>query len=252
MILKIEIMKRNKFIWIAACLLFTFTACKDDFLREKRDLNGVNEDVFKDPMLAQAYVDYVYFMFQPGDNGYGFTQIQDGVRGQFSENFTKTTEEFAGQTNWNREWAAISNNEGHALEYFGEKMPVGGTQNNTWTRIRQINMFLANIDKYGLPEETRNKLKGQVLFWRAWQYFQLVKLYGGVPIVLEPQSPISGSPEENEVPRSKSSEVFEQIVKDLDAAVSMLPGKWEGNDYGRITSGAAAALKGRALLTWAS
>jgi len=43
-----------------------------------------------------------------------------------------------------------------------------------------------------------------------------------------------------------------QIVSDLDKATSLLPGKWDGGNWGRITSGAAAAFKGRVLLTWAS
>ena len=245
-------MKRYIVFLKAILLLYAFGACKDDFLEEKRDLNGVNEEVFQDPLMAKAYVDYVYFMFLPGNNGNAFTQTQNGVRGAFSDSYTKTTEELAGETNWNKEWAAISISEAHAPEYFGERVPVGGTQNNTWTRIRQVNMFLVNIDKYGMEEGVRNNLKGQMLFWRAWQYFELVKLYGGVPIVLEPQDPISDNPELNQLGRNSSSEVFEQIIRDLDAAIPMLPGKWTGVDYGRITSGAAAALKGRVLLTWAS
>jgi hypothetical protein len=54
------------------------------------------------------------------------------------------------------------------------------------------------------------------------------------------------------LPRNKSSECFAQIVADLDFAIASLPGKWTGTDWGKITSGAAAAFKGRVLLYWAS
>ena len=55
------------------------------------------------------------------------------------------------------------------------------------------------------------------------------------------------------LPRNKTSECFAQIVTDLDYAIANLPGKWTAAlEWGRITSGAAAAFKGRALLYWAS
>lgn len=240
-------MKNNKIVLLAASLLLVLSSCKKDFLEEKRDLTGVNEEVFKDEAMAKAYVDYIYFLFQPGSKAQALTWDLAANGNTFSQ----LSEEFAGENNWNKEWASISYVNAHALPYFGTRMSTS-IGNNTWTRMKQMNIFLAEIDKHGLPEDVRNNLKGQVLFWRAWQYFDLVRLYGGVPLVLEPQDPIQSSGTENEVPRSKSSETIEQIVKDLDAAIALLPGKWGSSDWGRITSGAAAALKGRVLLTWAS
>ncbi|MNX85298.1 SusD family protein [compost metagenome] len=75
-------------------------------------------------------------------------------------------------------------------------------------------------------------------------------MYGGVPLVLEPQSPdniqLSG--------RAKASECFKVIVRDLDSAIVLLNGvRWaDGNERGKFTSKAAAALKGKALMYWAS
>ncbi|MEJ6979984.1 RagB/SusD family nutrient uptake outer membrane protein [Pedobacter sp. P351] len=245
-------MKNNKVLLVLTAMILVFSACKDDFLEEKEDFTGVNEHVFKDAFMAQAYVDYIYGLFQPGDNGNSFVNIQNGRRGEFNDDLTQTTEELGGQSDWNRPWNAIAVNQAHASEYFGE--PLGtGIQNNSYSRIRQINLFLDEIGKYGLPENTRKELTGQMLFWRAYQYFELLRRYGGVPIILTAQNPANrdGS---NDVARSKSSETLEQIVKDLDAAVTMLPGRWPNPaaNWGRITSGAAAALKGRVLLTWAS
>ncbi|MDB5193627.1 MAG: RagB/SusD family protein, partial [Segetibacter sp.] len=56
-------MKRNKIFLVCTSLVLICTSCKKDFLEEKRDLSGVNEEVFKDPVLAQAYVDFVYGLF---------------------------------------------------------------------------------------------------------------------------------------------------------------------------------------------
>lgn len=244
---------KNLLIYVFAAFVLTVAGCKKDFLEDKSDFGGTNEEVFKDPLLAQAYVDYVYGLFLPANNGTGFIQTNNASEdGTYNTIFTQTTDELAGETDYNKVWASILYSNNHANKYFGQRM-TAGIRNNTWTRLKQINVFLAEIDKYGLPENTRNLLKGQMYFWRAWQYFELVRLYGGVPLVLEPQNPIAGNNEENSVPRSKTSECIEQIVKDLDMAKSLLPGKWASNtDWGRITSGAAAALKGRVLLTWAS
>lgn len=240
---KLGYTKRISIVMLGILLI---TSCNDDFLEEKRDLTGVNEQVFQDPDMAKAYVDYVYGLFQPAN---GNRALIWDLFGGFE--FSKNTEELPGESAVNKPYAQISYNEDHALEYFGERMGTS-IRNNTWTRIRQINVFLAEVDKHGLPEETRNQLKGQMYFWRAWQYFELVKLYGGVPIVLEVHNPIISGGEEIQTPRSSTADCIEQIVADLDMAIDLLPGRWDVADWGRITSGAAAAFKGRVLLAWAS
>ncbi|GAB3649360.1 RagB/SusD family nutrient uptake outer membrane protein [Echinicola sediminis] len=239
-------MKIIKNIWSLALAFLVLTGCNDDFLEEKSDLTGANEEVFKDPSMAQAYVDYVYYLFSPSNNGRNL--IWD-LFGNFE--FAKNTDEMPGRSSINGEYSQISYTEDHALEYFGERMSTS-LRNNTWTRMKQINLFLAEIDKHGLPEQVRNELKGQMYFWRAWQYWDLVKLYGGVPLVLEPQNPIIADAEETEVPRSSAKECIDQIVADLDLAMELLPGKWPSEDWGRITSGAAAAFKSRVLVAYAS
>jgi hypothetical protein len=248
----LEKMKRNyKLTIVAAALLAGITSCKKDFLEEKRDLSGVNEEVYKDSLEAQAYVDYVYGLFLPAAN-------QPAPMWSLAGNgttFGLLTEEAAGENNWNKVWANISYLNANCLSYFGT-VPASGIGNNSWTRIKQINLFLDNIDKYGLPASTRAKLKGQMYFWRAWQYFDLVRLYGGVPLVLHSQPAVGAETNESlKVPRSTSSETIQQIYADLDSAVAMLPGRWTtlGDvDWGRITSGAALAVKGRVALTRAT
>lgn len=243
-------MKKN----IINCLLILVVlgSCKKDFLEEKRDLTGVNEEVFKDPQMAKAYVGYIYGLFQPADNAISMVNYQTNANGTYSDAYTKTTDELAGQTDFNREWAAIAINQNHANQYFGQTV-TASIANNVWTRMKQINLFLDEIDKHGLLPETTAPLKGQMYFWRAYQYFELLKLYGGVPLVLIPQNPIIvDGDHSNEVQRSSSAETVAQIEKDLDQAIALLPGKWPASDWGRITSGGAAALKGRVLLTWAS
>jgi hypothetical protein len=237
-------------IFIGVLTMMSLGSCNDDFLAEKEDLTGVNEEVYQDPVLAQSYIDYIYRMFLPANNASSFTW---DLATNGSAAFSQTTDELPGETNWNKVWAAPgTNTDANCLTYIGIPL-VGSIQNPPppYTRLRQINLFLDNVDKYGLDASIKDRLKGQLYFWRAWQYFDLVRLYGGVPLILTAQSSIGGA--NNEVPRSSSSECIEQIIADLDMAKALLPGKWmNATDWGRITSGAAAALKGRVLLTWAS
>lgn len=244
-------MKNYLYIAIITAALLA-SSCTADFLEDKRDLTGVNEDVFKDPVLAQAYVDYVYGLFLPANNGTGFIATQTASdNGSYNTIFAQTSDELAGETDFNKEWPLISNINNHANKYFGQRMGTN-ISNNTWTRLRQINMFLTEVEKYGLADDVKNPLKGQLYFWRAWQYFELMRLYGGVPLVLEAQNPAVGNNEENSIPRSTTSETIAQINADIDQAIALLPGRWNGANWGRITSGAAAALRGRVMLTWAS
>lgn len=140
---------------------------------------------------------------------------------------------------------------------------VGDFSSDTYAKIRKINILLDRIDGGGIADQKEvDAIKGQAYFLRAWIYWSLVNLYGGVPLVLHTQSmSISGEvTEEILVKRNKTGECIDSIVRDLDLAAKYLaalpnqanPHTWGSADYGRATRGAALALKGRVLLFWAS
>jgi starch-binding outer membrane protein, SusD/RagB family len=118
-----------------------------------------------------------------------------------------------------------------------------------YNRIREINIGLDQLEESTLPEEAVSRLRGQMLFLRAWEYWGLVILYGGVPIITHPQNPFEEDPH---VPRNNARECFEILFRDLSEAQDRLPASWPENERGRVTRGAAAALKGRLHLFWAS
>jgi len=121
---------------------------------------------------------------------------------------------------------------------------------NRYADIRRCNVAIEGLNaSTTMPTVTKNILKGQFFFLRAYTYFKLVRLYGGVPLVLKAQ----GISDENlATPRSKTSECVAAIANDLDSAAAYLPKTWTGNDIGRITRATAMAVKGKALLYWAS
>jgi hypothetical protein len=125
-----------------------------------------------------------------------------------------------------------------------------GITTNRYSDIRRCNKAIEGMNSSSLLSESDKAiLKGQFFFLRAYTYFKLVRLYGGVPLILRVQD-IS---EENlQVPRSKTSVCIAAIANDLDSAAAYLPKSWSGNDIGRVTKAAALAVKGKALLYWAS
>jgi hypothetical protein len=221
---------------LALVFLAFLTGCNDQFLIDKGDFSGFNEEIYNDVKTAQAKVDYLYYLCLPA------------ATAGSPDTYSKSTEEFPGSTTYNQLTEKTSNDIDD--EFF--KSQTAGP----YAFIRESNIFLDNIDKGTLTEAQKTTMKGEVYFWRAWNYFNLVRTYGGVPIILTPQDPIlgDGNPTQTTlaVQRSSTADCIKLIIEDLDKAITLLPGKWADTDWGRITSGAASALKGRVLLTYAS
>lgn len=145
---------------------------------------------------------------------------------------------------------------------------------NVWSKnydgIRKVNTFLQKIDSVPLPKKsnalgtdesilnTRGRMKGEARFLRAYFYLELVKRYGGVPLTENVLTPDEAA----KLSRSNVDDCFNFIISECDSASVRLPRKYgsspsvvgfnEAKDVGRPTSGAALALKSRALLYWAS
>lgn len=83
---------------------------------------------------------------------------------------------------------------------------------SAYGRIRNINDVIAGVEGSTLSQEEKNELLGQVYFFRAWCYYNLVKWYGGVPIITEVQEPV----ETSVVPRSSAKDCFDFICDDLE------------------------------------
>ena len=135
---------------------------------------------------------------------------------------------------------------------FGNVTP-DNTSMDAWRQyyvfIRSCNYFFQNIDAVQGDTEKKDRLIGEMKFIRAWSYFDLISRYGGVPLITKVYT-LSDS--DYMTPRSTYDECLNFIVSELDGAVDLLPIDYTGNDVGRITKGAALALKSRALLYAAS
>ena len=118
---------------------------------------------------------------------------------------------------------------------------------NMYLAIRQANVGLENLPKATFTDaKLKEKLTGEVHFLRAYYYHQLLRYYGGVPLI----SKSYGLNEDYTIPRNTYDECVKFIVSDLDNAIKFLDGK--PTVAGRASKLAAMALKARVLLYAAS
>nr|WP_294899446.1 RagB/SusD family nutrient uptake outer membrane protein [uncultured Pedobacter sp.] len=118
-----------------------------------------------------------------------------------------------------------------------------------YSGIRQANLVLKNIDMVTDADPNwKSDVKGQALFCRAMQHYELFRYYGGIPIVTEP---LDGNGQ-IEIHRSSVASVVDSIVAWCDRAALLLPPTRPSAEYGKATRLAALALKSRILLYAAS
>lgn len=110
--------------------------------------------------------------------------------------------------------------------------------------IRQANLVLEKIQEMDLSEDAYKKLEGQARFFRAYTYFTLIRSFGAVPYI---DKPLELTDVEN-ITRTPKDEVYAKVMEDFDIAIANLPVQWDEANSGRITKGAAMAMKARAAL----
>ncbi|ALL04699.1 hypothetical protein AQ505_03880 [Pedobacter sp. PACM 27299] len=118
-----------------------------------------------------------------------------------------------------------------------------------YTGIRMANIYLKNADNAPLSANLKAKSKLEARFLRAYFYHFLLKFYGGVQLVGDE---VKGLAAPNTDPRASYEACVNYVVAELDAVAAQLPLTNQGLDYGRVTKGAALALKARVLLSAAS
>lgn len=215
-------------IYILIFSLFTLAGCR------KLDIPPVNilkdEDVFSTDDGVAAYMVPIYANLPIEDFKYnfssGFNQFPPfPALGLFTAEMLQADYVFKG-----------------AIEHgsFGY-WPYGD--------IRKINYLLKTLPENAsnFSAEQVNSYLGEAHFLRAYFYFDLVKRYGGVPIVKVPQDPLTAGQEELRIPRSSEEELYKFIEEELNQAIELMPAT--GNAVrGRANRNVALALKSRAML----
>jgi hypothetical protein len=124
--------------------------------------------------------------------------------------------------------------------------PTNSVLNSVWNAlyvlIHRANTVIENAPNVTDNNAIKDRCVGEAKFLRGWAYFELVSMWGGVPVYTSTVK----TPDAYQ-PRSKEDDVYTQIIKDLQDAATALPGK-SATDKGRATSAAANAVLGRVLM----
>lgn len=109
--------------------------------------------------------------------------------------------------------------------------------------IKRANVVIEKVPAIKMPENLKQRYLAEARFLRGLYYFDLVRAWGGVPLVTVTIPPL-------EVPRASQSDIYQLIEDDLLFAVQNLPakGSYSANDVGRASNGAAKALLAKVYL----
>lgn len=208
-------------------LLTMSMGCSD--ILNKKDLSAVTDDqVWGDAKYATAYLNRLYEKNLPKWDGEKDGDTDDASIPYYSS-YSDESDGGNGHLYGQLTTASVD------YWYYGY--------------IRNINMLFEKLENNpAIDTETATSLKAQASVLRAWRYFGMVRVYGGMPMILRPQK----LTDDLLVTRNKTSECIDIILEDLDYAYANLPWSWTGDDLGRATKAAALAFKGRVLLYYAS
>lgn len=112
-----------------------------------------------------------------------------------------------------------------------------------YATVARCNLILQNTPEVTMSDQERNEIEGQAAFIRGLCYFNLVRLWGKVPLVLQAQE----VDDARNNSRAEIADVYAQIVLDLERA-KKLPSSWPDAEHGRATSFAAQALLAKVFL----
>ena len=236
----------KKWVLASATLIIVLSGCKKNYL-DTAPTNAVStSDVFKTTDNAWAALNGMHRMMY--EQYYGSQALGGQSGNMIGMDVLGEDLVMSGQSNgwWITEykWLAHTNANNATMVYFNYLF--------YFTFVSNANLIIANIDNATGPDEDKKTIKGQALAYRAWAYFQMVQLFGkryvsgtdnsnlGVPLVLEPQTTAT--------PRNTVEEVYTQINKDLDDAITNLTGAPARADASNINLAVAQGIKARVAL----
>jgi starch-binding outer membrane protein, SusD/RagB family len=228
-------MKKLK-LYIPVIVLLSLAACKKDFLNTEDVKTATEQNFYKTPDDAWKALVGTYDGLQRvwsggislpvaaevmSDNAFGATGNSDGFGYQMMDEFDK-------------------------LRSPSDQNLFGDNWSNYYKAIFRANMLLTHLDQVNWTgsESLRNVYESEARFIRAYCYFDMMRLWGNVPLVTK-------STTEN-VPQASADSVYKLIAEDLLFAAANLPATsyvaQAKGDYGRVTKWAAESLIGRVFL----
>ncbi|MFN3489097.1 MAG: RagB/SusD family nutrient uptake outer membrane protein, partial [Emticicia sp.] len=240
-------MKKIYLLFTLCCLISS--SCNKDFLDKAPGVDLTENNVFLNKASLENFMATVYkysvhsnFRYRTqGDLPFSQVNATDCIHpsSSISDEGDASEANFVNNNRWNEGTvlpANIVNVED--FRYFIR-----------WIALRQINLVLKRVNEVPDADDAYKKqVMGEVKFLRALNYMEMLKRYGGVPII----DKVFEAGVKADVPRSSFEDCVKFILKDIDEAVPNLPVAYSASQTGRATSVAAAALKSEVLLYAAS
>lgn len=243
-------MKNKLFIFLIG--LCSLTSCLDDILN-KKPLDIISDEVvWNDPVMINAYLTQQYMLttvftneavdyiesWAAGSPVDGKWEIHTSEHGYGPLIINNIADE--GKGGWE-----ISGNAG---SYKAGKLNVNGGFLEWWEYpyyiIRNLNQFIERVPEAPIENEIKTLRVAEARFIRAFNYFSMVKRYGGVPLITKAAA--LNDPEEILYPkRNTEKELYDFVISEMDAIAEDLAST---TDFGRPTKWTALALKCRAAL----
>lgn len=232
-------MKKILFLLV---LLSSLQACKkqNSFL-DGQAITLSEELVFSDSARTMAFLTGIY-----SDISFSFNKGRWDSHG----NTEQATDDAEYTLSGVAQIAVILYNGSISPTTYNTRGIVGDFWNTPYFNVRRVNVMLEKLPSTPLSAGLQSRVKGEILFLRAWYYTQLLIAYGGVPIVGDK---VYAKDDLINLPRETLANTVKYISEELDKAAALLPESYLNDiDYGRVTKGACLALKSRTLLYAAS
>jgi starch-binding outer membrane protein, SusD/RagB family len=219
-----------------------FTSCESDYLDKIEESEGYSEeDVFTDSLRFRDFCDDLVMVptirrFRDGNSpGGDFDDISDNsisgmiapgnpsVQASIGDFYSMRTNGTATQAN-------------------------NGTWTRMWSNVRKANVCIEKIDMYTGSQSSKDGFLGQSYFFRALNYFELIRRWGGMPYITEPLAADS----DMDLPRLSYQESMKLVAADFQMAADLLPPTVPVDRWQYPTSVGALAMKAKALIYAAS
>ncbi|NIG57485.1 RagB/SusD family nutrient uptake outer membrane protein [Chitinophaga sp. Cy-1792] len=218
---------------VLACI--GISACQKNVV-EKQPLEFVNDDLVFDKLdsLGVYAEKYLYNVYSDLPNG--FNRINSNILDAGADD-------------------ALPSSNSDIVNYFSNGIwSPYNLPDNRWDQcygaIQKVNLFLSKIDQVPLKTAgLKDQWKNEARFIRAISYFELIKRWGGVPLVGDKVFDLTS---DLAFTRNSYTDCVKYITTEVDTAVKYLPASYATAYFGRATKGAAMALKARVLLYAAS
>lgn len=219
---------KTRYSLIAMATLFIMTCCSEDFI-ELAPISTVSTDaLYKTDRDFQDAVTGIYGVYQ---TEYLNMWLYGDIRGDDS-------------------WDELVKGTAAAMDLFtinNDDGVIRNTWRNYYNIINRANVTLDKIETAEVSVVTnKDRHIGEAKFLRALAYFNLVRIFGDVPMVTEPV----GIADSYKAARTAVATIYQEvIIPDLLDAETKLPASYTGQNVGRATKGAAKALLGKVYLT---